>query len=256
MARIKDPYRGLADIYDGYLADPSIMAFYREWQESLLRSIDQAGLNVKILVDLCCGTGNSTIPWTRQPGWEVIGIDHSHAMLRRARAKSDRVRWIRQDLRRMNLELEADAVTCHFDALNHILSLAGMERAFENIARLMKEGAIFQFDLNTGHLFDWLNAREKLYEIPPNYLVASNHYDHKKRIVTFNQLWFIREGRHYTKRKIEVQERAFSRTEIQSGLRKAGLRLRNVVVQRQVEEKPAREVYTAQKVSVRRTPRR
>ncbi len=251
MAHPKDPYLKLADIYDRYLMDDSIVAFYREWQESLLRSIDQAGLTVKVLVDLCCGTGSSTIPWTRQPGWQVIGIDRSLAMLRRARARSNRVRWIRQDVCRMNLELHADVVTCHFDALNHILVSADMARAFENIARLMKEGAIFQFDLNTGHMFEWLDAREKLYEIPPDYVMANNQYNRNKRIVTFQQLWFIREGKHYRKRKIEVQERAYSRTEICSMLRKAGLRLLGVAVQRKVEGKPAREVYTAQKMPAR-----
>jgi ubiquinone/menaquinone biosynthesis C-methylase UbiE len=89
------------------------------------------------MVDLACGTGNTTIPLTRRRGWTVIGVDRSEAMLREARKKSRRVRWYRQDLRKLDLKERADVVTCHFDALSHILVPQDLQRVFFNAARIL-----------------------------------------------------------------------------------------------------------------------
>jgi trans-aconitate methyltransferase len=52
-----------------------------------------------VLVDLACGTGNSTVPWTLRRGLHVVGVDSSEAVLRVARRKSPAVRWYREDLK-------------------------------------------------------------------------------------------------------------------------------------------------------------
>jgi len=169
-----DPYARFADVYDSETKDPSIRALYREWRTLLSQAIRHYGIRVRVFVDLACGTGNTTIPWTRRRGWTVIGVDSSEAMLRQARKKSRRVRWYLQDLRRLDLGERADVVTCHFDALNHILVLQDLEQVFFNVARLLNRGGLFQFDLNTESWFRWLSAQEKLYRLPPNYFVSSN----------------------------------------------------------------------------------
>jgi SAM-dependent methyltransferase len=121
MAERRDPYRDVADVYDEMAADPEVQKFYQYWRKLLLQTVSKRKLKVRTLVDLMCGTGNSTIPWTRRVGWSVIGVDGSPAMLRHARKKSERVRWYCQDIRKLRLKVRAEAATCHFDALNHIL---------------------------------------------------------------------------------------------------------------------------------------
>ena len=72
---MRDPYAGLAPLYDGMTRAHGIRAFYRQWREALLSAAKDRGVTGSVLVDLACGTGNSTIPWSRKAGWTVIGVD-------------------------------------------------------------------------------------------------------------------------------------------------------------------------------------
>lgn len=156
--RANDPYANLAKLYDSFATDDSLQVLYREWRDSLLAAIQKYKVNVRVLVDLACGTGNSTIPWTKQRGWTVIGVDRSSAMLREARKKSSRVQWYRQGLTKLDLKERADVMTCHFDALNHILTSQDLQRVFLRVANTLNEGGLFQFDLNTEDWFQWLKV--------------------------------------------------------------------------------------------------
>jgi SAM-dependent methyltransferase len=177
----------------------------------------------------------------------VVGVDKSAAMLREARKKSDRVRWVRQDLRSLRLPLTADAVTCHFDALNHLLERRDLETVFGRVARLLREGGLFVFDLNTVHMLRWLNGREKMFHAGCDVFMASNAFDERAGIATFRQAWFLRRGRSYTRRDIEVRERAYADADLRVMLRQAGLRLAKASVQRALGGKPARKLYVAVK---------
>jgi ubiquinone/menaquinone biosynthesis C-methylase UbiE len=247
MPATRDPYANFADLYDSECDNDDIRAFYSEFRNHLLDAIRKYKVPVRVLADLACGTGNSTVPWTRRKGWTVIGVDRSRAMLREARKKSKGVHWICQDLRDLHLTEKADVATCHFDAINHILNARDLQAVFKKIARILNKGGLFQFDLNTDFWFRWLHAHEKLFRIGRNYMMASNEYDAEKRIVTFRQLWFVRQGRTYRKREVCVREAAYSRSEIRGMLRKAGLTPLKISVNRKLEGKPIRLLYLARK---------
>jgi SAM-dependent methyltransferase len=247
MVRTNDPYANLADLYDLFAADRSLRVFYREWRDSLLVAVRLFKVKVHVLVDLACGTGNTTIPWTRQRGWTMVGVDSSAAMLHQAWKKSRRVRWYRQDLRKLNLDEHADVMTCHFDALNHILDPQDLQQVFVNVAHTLNDGGLFQFDMNTEAFFRWLRVHEKLFRVGPNCFMAYNQYDSGRRIATFHQLWFVQKGCLYEQREVKVQERAYATGEIRRMLRKAGLRLLKSKIQRKLEGKPIRMLYLARK---------
>jgi SAM-dependent methyltransferase len=247
MARVRDPYAALADLYDRMAADPEIANLYSEWHERVLAAVAQRGLDVRVLVDVACGTGNSTVPWTHGHDWDVIGVDRSEAMLRRARRKSQRVRWIRQDLTTFRLAERADVVTCHFDAVNHLLTLAQLQRAFTNVGRRLRKGGLFQFDVNTEYWLRWLSLHEKLFRVGPHYFVATNAYDASRRTATFTQVWFVKAGRYYRRRLVAVRERAYSQRDIRQALRTAGFKLLSVTAQRRFEGKAIRLLYLAEK---------
>jgi ubiquinone/menaquinone biosynthesis C-methylase UbiE len=240
-----DGYANFADLYDLETDNDNIQKFYAEWSKWLLKAVARHNIRGRVLVDLACGTGNTAIPWNRERGWTVICVDRSGPMLREARRKSKQVRWYRQDLTKLRLRERADVVTCHFDALNHILEPRDLQRVFINAARVMKNGGLIQFDLNTDHWFRWLSRHEKLYRIGPHFCMASNEYDRARRIVTFHQMWFVRKGRCYRKREIRVRERAYARAEIRGMLKKAGLSLLEERVQRKLDGKPIRLYFLA-----------
>jgi ubiquinone/menaquinone biosynthesis C-methylase UbiE len=228
-------------------ADPGIQALYAEWRRLLLDAAAARGIRPRVVVDLACGTGNSTVSWAGARTRTVIGVDVSDAMLRVARRKSARVRWVRQDLTRLRLDVQADLATCHFDALNHVLDAGDLQRVFARVARLLRPGGLFQFDLNTRFMLEWLSTSEKLFRVGPHSFTAYNAFDAASGIATFNQLWFVKQGRLYRKVLVSVRTRAYEDAALRRMLRGAGLRLEHVAVQRRLKGRPIRKVYLAMK---------
>jgi ubiquinone/menaquinone biosynthesis C-methylase UbiE len=226
-------------------ADPGIQAIYGEFQASIRKAAKTHHIRPRVVVDLACGTGNTTVPWAAGSGRTVIGADRSGAMLRVASRKSARVRWVRQDLERFRPDVQADVVTCHFDALNHVLEADGLQRVFVNVARILRPGGLFQFDLNTRYMLQWLSTREKLFRLGPHAFTAYNEFDGAAGIATFHQLWFVKQGRLFRKFEVSVRERAFDDAELRRMLRAAGLRLERVTVQRRLKGRPIRKIYLA-----------
>jgi len=244
---VRDPYRELAPLYDLMAADPGIQAFYAEFQASLREAMNAHRVRPRVIVDLACGTGNTTVPWVAGLGRTIIGVDQSEAMLRVARRKSARVRWVRQDIERLRLDVRADVVTCHFDALNHVLEAGGLQRVFVNVARVLRPGGLFQFDLNTRFMLQWLSTSEKLFRVGPHAFTAHNEFDAATGIATFHQLWFVRQGRLFRKVEVSVRERAYDDAGVRRMLHEAGLRLERVSVQRRLKGRPIRKLYLAAK---------
>jgi ubiquinone/menaquinone biosynthesis C-methylase UbiE len=242
---VRDSYRELAPLYDLMTADPGIQAIYAEFLASIREAMRAHRVRPRVVVDLACGTGNTTVPWVSGSGRTVIGVDRSEAMLRVGRRKSAQVRWIRQDLERLRLGVQADVVTCHFDALNHVLEADRLRRVFANVARILRPGGLFQFDLNTLFMLRWLSTSEKLFRVGPHAFTAHNEFDAASGIATFHQLWFIKRGRLFRKVEVSVRERAFDDAEIRRMLRESGLRVERVTVQRRLKGRPIRKVYLA-----------
>ncbi|MEJ2109939.1 MAG: class I SAM-dependent methyltransferase [Acidobacteriota bacterium] len=242
-----DPYRNLADVYDEMASDPELQKFYQYWRKLLLQAISERNLKVRTIVDLMCGTGNSTVPWVREAGWSVIGVDGSAAMLRHARRKSDRVTWYHQDIRKLRIKERAEVVTCHFDALNHILSPEELQLVFKHVAGILNPGGLFLFDISTEHWFRWLHKRDMFSRIGKNYMVSTNQYNQKSRIVEFRQFWFIPKGRLYKKRLVHVQERPYTTSEIRLMARASGFRVLKTKQQWVLEGKPVRLAFVLEK---------
>ncbi len=137
---MRDPYGQLAPRYDREAADPGIQAIYRDFRLALTSTAAAHRMRPRVIVDLVCGTGNTAIPWAGARGRTVVGVDVSEAMLRVARRKSQRVRWVRQDLAHLSLNVAADVATCHFDALNHILDARDLQRVVREAPEPLPEG--------------------------------------------------------------------------------------------------------------------
>ena len=99
------------------------------------------------ILDLCCGTGDMTFALRRQAGkcsLQILGADFSHAMLRRATAKSATTaqngsipNWIEADA--LNLPLPSQ----HFDLVTSAFgfrNLTDYDAGLREIARLLRKG--------------------------------------------------------------------------------------------------------------------
>jgi demethylmenaquinone methyltransferase / 2-methoxy-6-polyprenyl-1,4-benzoquinol methylase len=93
------------------------------------------------VLDLCCGTGDMTFALQRQAGKSrprILGADFSHAMLQRAKSKSDiGPRWVEADALRLPFADENfDLVTSAFGFRN----LANYDAGLREILRVLRPG--------------------------------------------------------------------------------------------------------------------
>lgn len=125
MSTCKDPYSGIARIYDPLLQP--VMARIR-WETALYC----LHINLTHVLDMGCGTGRQCIVFHRH-GLQATGVDSSPAMLEVARAQSPQsISYLCQDATRTELPDSS------FDAVS--FSFALHENTLPTISRLLQEG--------------------------------------------------------------------------------------------------------------------
>ena len=136
-------YEAFAPFYDRFIAGSD----YEAWTDSV-EPVVGAHAPGRRLLDLACGTGQSTRPFQRR-GYAVTGCDISDAMLARARERVPGARFVRGDLRELPRIGHFDALTCFGDSLNYLTSEADLEAAFRSARRNLAPGGSLVFDVNT-----------------------------------------------------------------------------------------------------------
>ncbi|MGB3341619.1 MAG: class I SAM-dependent methyltransferase [bacterium] len=181
----------------------------------------------KKVLDLCCGDGRFVIAMVRK-GIDVTGVDASPHMLKyasqRARKARVKVQLAVQKMQHLNTQTRFDLVTCWFDSINYLLTKSDLDKTFRNINRVLNNGGIFIFDINTiyGLSVNWqdnspcvLQDTDRLFEVhicPPNF---------KRNIATLKIVGFIRQGRYWRRIEEVHQERGYRLKEIRKSFRKA-----------------------------------
>jgi SAM-dependent methyltransferase len=148
--QIEDPavaaYELLAPFYDLYTHD------YRH--EELLGNIERIalehGLTGRRLLDVGCGTGKSFLPMLVR-GYDVSACDISPGMVERAREAGDArgAEVFLADARDLPDVGPFDMATALDDALNYLLSDEELALVFGGVARNLRPGGLFVFDLNS-----------------------------------------------------------------------------------------------------------
>lgn len=140
-------YDAFAPFYDALGQD----ADYAWWWSVLLPLAHAAGLpqnGVRVL-DVACGTGNSTIPLLER-GWDVVGVDCSAGMLAEARRKlGPDVVLEQHDMRTLPSLGAFDFVCALNDPVNYLLDERELAGAFRNFAANLAPGGVLLFDVNT-----------------------------------------------------------------------------------------------------------
>ncbi|HEX2863703.1 MAG TPA: methyltransferase domain-containing protein [Deinococcales bacterium] len=145
------PFTAMARAYDAIMLDVE----YEEWAAFLLDVLRQLGWKaagraprrVRVL-DLGCGTGNSSLPFARE-GFSVTGVDASEEMLAVARAKLSHARFHRQRFETLDLEGRFDLIVSLFDSLNNLTDPADLAETLARSCRHLAPGGWLAFDVNT-----------------------------------------------------------------------------------------------------------
>jgi SAM-dependent methyltransferase len=138
-------YECLAPFYDQYTRHFGHDAWLMNIETISLKH----GLYGKRLLDVGCGTGKSFAPMLKR-GYDVTACDLSPAMVARARERAGTdAEVLVADARALPALGHFDLVTCIDDALNYLLTEEDLAMAFEGVARNLRPGGFFAFDLNT-----------------------------------------------------------------------------------------------------------
>ncbi len=214
------PYRLLALYYD-QLFDAHRAFLVRARGKILGRILPRTSA----ACDLACGTGTTAVAFARR-GIRMFAVDASPTMCRLAREKARRagvnLRVLHADMRSFRLPAPVDLVTCEFDALNHIPRKQDLDRVARAVARALRPGGCFFFDVNTRRAFKKFWPTTWWHDLPEVALCMHGGYDRRRDKGWSNVELFIRKGRLWQRSRERVEEVAWTGAEIRRSLRSAG----------------------------------
>jgi SAM-dependent methyltransferase len=177
------------------------------------------GANV---LDLCCGTGQLAKVLTEK-GYRVTGIDGSAEMLRYAKENAPDAVFIAKDARTFRLPPTYNAVFSTFDALNHVMTLEELQKAFKNVNKCLVKGGIFIFDLTTKYHFEVQTRTFNHFTEKPDYLFTSRgDYNEENKIGEFHFTIFRPKGKNWKRSDIVLHQTWYPCEDVKSALEKAG----------------------------------
>lgn len=188
------------------------------------------GVQPRTLLDLACGEGTFAVAAASQ-GFDVTGLDASGQMLeaarRRAAEEGASVRLVQGDMRALAFTEEFDLVTCWYDSLNYLLDPTDLEAAFRGVAKALKSGGHFVFDMNTicGLAVMWRSHPcYVMQDASGLFDVHINSYDFEENIATKRIVAFLNQGSSWVRIDEEHRERGYRLEEIRACLEVSGLK--------------------------------
>lgn len=142
--RVVKPFSLLSGVYDAIMDDVD----YEDWADFILETVTARGWRPGAVLDLGCGTGNSTFPLVAR-GLSVTGLDASAEMLAIAREKLPPVRFVQADFTDFALPTTFSLVCSVFDSLNNLLTPQAFVSMARSVYASLQPGGFFMFDVNT-----------------------------------------------------------------------------------------------------------
>jgi SAM-dependent methyltransferase len=112
----------------------------------LERLFREYGSGVRRVLDLGCGTGSHAVVLAER-GYDVVGVDRSEEMLAQAVEKAPTARFVRGDVRSVELGETFDAALMMFAVLGYQLETGDVLAALATARRHLDEGGLLLFDV-------------------------------------------------------------------------------------------------------------
>jgi len=214
-----EQYTILSRFYDGLMTDFP----YQKYCDYIL-SLCKSGKGV----DLFCGSGKMTILLS-QAGLNMIGIDASSEMLKIAEKNShvanEKIIYALGNAEKVELPSNLDLVTAICDGVNYVNDRA-LVKIFSNVAKSIKKGGYFVFDMSTEYKLTTIIGNNIFYEDYDEYTyfwrnkVKNDHID-------MDLTFFIKENDKYTRADESQRQYIHNIERIELLLKECGLNLVN-----------------------------
>lgn len=177
-----ESYTVLAEFYDQLTTDVP----YQRWADYIEKQFARCKLPVRTVVELGCGTG-TLASILAQRGYQVTAVDLSPDMLSVAAEKCEGldVQLVCQDMSRLTLPMQVDAVICCLDSLNYVTRPAQVQRTFQRILPSLVPGGLFLFDVKTPLALEGADGQVYIDENEEVYCVWRGEYDKRRRICSY-----------------------------------------------------------------------
>lgn len=208
---------------------------YEKIADKICSLLHRESVNGGLLLDLGCGTGTLSF-LLENKGYDVIGVDASEDMLMVANEKkyeeNSSAMFLCQSAEELDLFGTIDCAVCSLDTINHINSLAKIEKAFSRVSLFMNMGGIFIFDMNTPHKHkEILGNNTFVYDMDQVYCVWQNTFDDENSATDIDLDFFIRneDDDLYERYSESFSEYAYNPDEILNILEKCGFEVLNTL---------------------------
>jgi len=211
-----------------YIHDVGFDFYARGVAPELLKIFRRHGITKGLVIDLGCGSGI----WARElidAGYDVVGVDFSESMIRLARKKAPRGKFIRSsfldvELPPCNVVTSLGECLCYlFDSKNGVAELT---KLFSRVCKALRPGGLFVFDIaQPGQIVR--NPRIRNFSGPNWAVLLQAEEDRKKMILTRHMITFRRAGNHHYRRSEETHRlRLYRAGDLARKLRDIGFHVR------------------------------
>jgi SAM-dependent methyltransferase len=115
---------------------------YQHEVDFILRRV---GNNRGILIDVACGSGGHA-ELLSKAGFEVYAVDLNDGMLRLVRKNLPKARVFKQDMRQLDVPVQADVLICLYNSINYNYSYDELTHTFQRFYDHLKPGGVLIFD--------------------------------------------------------------------------------------------------------------
>ncbi|MBI5834134.1 MAG: class I SAM-dependent methyltransferase [Armatimonadetes bacterium] len=219
------PYSRYASLYD-QTGQTEFVRWAWPYVLAHLRRLDWHGERV---LDLACGTG-WLVPILVEGGFRALGADLSREMLLNGLDRAGG-RLLQADFRALPLATGSlDLVTSFYDSVNYLTHLGDLAAMLAEVARVLRPGGYFVFDLNTRHTLSehWQGiCQTRLADDLATIWEAT--WDETTNVSSLRATFFVRGDDGRWDRFDEVHdERGFTSAELDRAIRAAGLKVAHV----------------------------
>lgn len=117
---------------------------YQHEVDFILRRVGDVS-GKKVLIDVACGSGGHAELMSRA-GYEVYAVDLNDGMLRLVKKNLPKARVFKQDMRELELPVEADVLICMYNSINYNYSYKELAGTLQRFYDHLKPEGIVIFD--------------------------------------------------------------------------------------------------------------
>jgi len=212
-----------------YIHDAGFTDFMRKSAPALLSILRRSQIKHGLVVDLGCGSG----VWAEQlvaHGYQVLGIEISPAMLRIARQRAPRARFINASLFRARLPACA-AVTAIGECLNYAFDRSGGKRLddlFRRIYKALDSGGVFIFDVaEPGRVGP--TPVQSFFQGKDWAILVRNEEDTKRKLLSRRMTIFRRMGRTFRRSEEVHKQNLLEPSRVKHALKILGFKVTNLL---------------------------